>query len=288
MRILIYISIRSNSKPAVQFGGLLARSTQSSVTLLTVIESTRDLTAAHQALDASRLWIPHLSVDTSVRIGEEINGILEEIDRGNYDLVVLKARQAMQIKDFLSTKLGQRVARQAPISVLVVKQPQPQLKRILICTSGVDVADPVIATGSRLAQANQARVTLLHVTGAIPSMYTGLSKIEEHLPEILQTDTPMARHLRQAASVLAERNVEAELELRHGAVADEILLEAQKGNYDLIMLGDSRASANLAGWLMGDVTYHIINNAQCPVLVVRRHKNLSDKEITVESPPEGN
>ena len=278
MKILIYVSSRSNSKPAVLFGGLIARQTQSSVTLLAVIENARDLTVAHQALDTARLWIPNLSVDTSVRIGAEIKGILEEINRGNYDLVVLKARQAMQIKDFLTIKIGQRVARQAPISVLVIKRQQPQIKRILICTSGVDVADPVIAMGSWLAQANQARVTLLHVTGAIPSMYTGLPKIEEHLPDILQADTPMARHLRQAASVLAEKNVKAELELRHGVVASEILLEAQKGSYDLIMLGASRASANQTGWLMGDVTYQIINDAQCPVLVVRRCKSSTDTE----------
>ncbi len=280
MKILVYVSSRSNSKPAVLFGGMIARQTQSSVTLLTVIEDAHNLSRAHQTLDAARLWIPDLGVETSVRIGAEINGILEEINRGNYDLVVLKVRQAIQIKDFLTTKIGQRVARQAPISVLVIKRQQPQLRRILICTSGVDVADPVIAMGSWLAQAHQAKVTLLHVTGAVPSMYTGLQKIEEKLPEILQADTPMARHLRQAASVLAEKNVEAELELRHGAVANEILLEAQQGGYDLIMLGASRASTNLTGWLMGDVTYQIINNAQCPVLVVRRGKHLVESENT--------
>jgi nucleotide-binding universal stress UspA family protein len=100
-------------------------------------------------------------------------------------------------------------------------------------------------------------------------MYTGLDEVEEHLPELLQTDTPMAQHLRHAVDVVARRNVEAELELRHGAVSDEILQESKTGHYDLIVLGASKASTHFAGWLMGDVTAQVLKASRCPVLVVR-------------------
>ena len=278
MKILIFVSNQSNSKSAVMFGGLIARHTNSSVTLLTVIDESQNLRAAHQSLDTAGWWIPDLDVGTSIRIGMEINCILEEISNANYDLIILKARQAIHIKDFLRTKIGRRVARQSPISVLVVKNKQPKLNRILICTSGVNIADPVIEIGSWLAQSTSAKVTVLHVTGSIPSMYTGLDKIEEQLPEILQTDTPMARHLRQAVNLLVQGKIDAELELRHGSVSDEILIEAQTGNYDLIILGASKASTKLTGWLMGDITYQIINAARCPVLVVRKSKKQVEME----------
>jgi len=272
MKILIFVSSQSNSKSAVMFGGLVARQTHSSVTLLTVINDSQSLEIAHQSLDTAGGWISDLVVDTSIRIGTEINSILEEIKHGNYDLIILKARQAIQIKDFLKAKIGRRIAQQSPISVLVVKQEQSNLKRILICTSGADIADPVIEIGSWLAQSTSAQVTLLHVTGSIPAMYTGLDKIEEHLPEILQTETPMAQHLRQAVNLLVQEKIDAELELRHGSVADEILIEAQTGNYDLIILGSSKASTKLSGWLMGDITSQIINDTWCPVLVFRKTK----------------
>ena len=278
MKILIFVSSQSSSKSAVMFGGLIARQTQSSVTLLTVIDESQSLDAAHQVLDKAGWWIPELDTRTSIRFGTELDGILEEINSGNYDLVILKARQAIQIKDFLKTKIGRRVARQSPISVLVVKQKQPELNRILICTSGLEIADPVVGMGSWLAQSTLAKVTLLHVTGSIPSMYTGLDKIEEQLPEILQTDTPMARHLRHAVNMLVQEKVDAELELRHGAVSDEILIEARTGNYDLIVLGASKASTNLTGWLMGDITYQIISAARCPVLVVRKSKSQVERK----------
>lgn len=107
---------------------------------------------------------------------------------------------------------------------------QPCLERILICTSGLEVADPVIEMGARLARPAHARPTLLYVTIPIPTMYTGLSAIEEKLTDLLQTDTPVAQHL------------------RHAVVSEEILREAQTGNYDLIILGASQSSIKLTGW----------------------------------------
>jgi nucleotide-binding universal stress UspA family protein len=153
---------------------------------------------------------------------------------------------------------------------LVIKQKQAELNRILICTSGVDIADPVVEMGAWLAQSTQAKVTLLHVTGSIPSMYTGLDKIEEQLHEILESDTPMAQHFRHAVNILVQKNIDAELKLLHGSVSDEILHEALQGNYDLIVLGASKAFIEFAGWLLGDVAQQIVDQARCPVLVVRQ------------------
>jgi nucleotide-binding universal stress UspA family protein len=270
MKILIFVSSQLNSKSAVLFGGLIARSTNSSATLLTVIENEESLSIAQQTLDKAGWWIPDLNMPKAIRIGTEIDGILAEINGGSYDLVILKARQVTQFMDFFKTKIGQKVSQLAPISVLVVEKKQPELNRMLICTSGAYIADPVVEMGARLAAATQAKVTLLHVTGSIPSMYTGMDKIEEHLPEILKSDTPMAQHLRHAAELLAQRNIDAELELRHGAVPDEILQEAGTSHYDLIVLGASQASTHLAGWLMGDVTAQVLKTSRCPVLVVRK------------------
>jgi nucleotide-binding universal stress UspA family protein len=103
-------------------------------------------------------------------------------------------------------------------------------------------------------------------------MYTGLGTIEEHLPDMLQTVTPVARHLRQSVKLFVEKGIDARLELRHGSVVDEILAEARTGGYDLIIIGASRASTNLSGWLMGDVTRQILRAAPCPVLIARKSR----------------
>jgi len=275
MDILIFVSTHSNSKPAVSFGSLLAEKTQSSITLLAVIENSQEMNEAQKTIEKAKLWISGMDVQTSIRMGAEVNGIFEELNSRTYDLIILKARQELQFIDFLKSKIGRKVARFSPISVLVLKQSHTKLERILICTSGQENTEHVVAIGARLTQAAQAHATLLYVTDPIPSMYTGLTKMEETLPEILQTATPIAKSLQQGVKVLMHHQIDADLELRHGSVPEEILSEAHLGDFDLIVLGASKASVELSGRLLGDVAQRIVDQAQCPVLVVRKPEELT-------------
>lgn len=269
MKILVFVSSLSHSKTAILFAGLISRLTHSSVTLLGVYGDQKSLPATERLLTQADEFLPDVEIDTQLRRGISTEGILDEICSSNYDLVVLNTRQVRRLKDGYSEKIGRQKAEHPPLSVLVVKQEQPYLKRVLICTSGQDIADPVIEMGARITHAAQAQATLLYVTGPVPSMYTGLTQMEETLPDLLQTVTPVAQHLHHGAKILTNYRVEAELELRHGSITDEILREASLGNYDLIVLGASKASIELTGWMLGDVAQHIVDQAQCPVLVVR-------------------
>lgn len=270
MKILIFVSSISYSKPAILFGGLIARLTHSSVTLLAVSGEHKSLPAAERVLAYAGEFLPNVAVDTQLRSGSSAEGVLDEILSGSYDLVVLKAHQAHRLKDRWGKIVARRIAKQAPISVLVVKQEQPDLQRILICTSGQEISESVIEMGARITQSAQAQATLLYVAGPVPSMYTGLARMEETLPDLLQTVTPIALNLHKGANILMKYQVEAALELRHGSVPDEILLEATQGDYDLIILGASKVSIGLTGWLLGDVAQHIVDNGNCPVFVVRQ------------------
>ena len=126
----------------------------------------------------------------------------------------------------------------------------------------------MIREGAFWALAAGAQTTLLHVANPVPSMYTGLPAMEETLAELLQTDTPAARHLRRGAEVLDQLGVAAELKLRRGVAADEILREADEGDYDLIVIGKRSGAAWLNGLLVGDVARQIVDGAARPVLVV--------------------
>jgi nucleotide-binding universal stress UspA family protein len=129
------------------------------------------------------------------------------------------------------------------------------------------VSEPVIRVGGWLAEMADAHVTLLHVTSPVPSMYTGFDEIEETLPQLLQTDTPIARHLRLGAKILVQHQADAKLRLRHGIAADEILEETVELNCDLVVIGASGTAGRLSGLLMGNVTRQIVEHTPCAVLV---------------------
>jgi nucleotide-binding universal stress UspA family protein len=126
----------------------------------------------------------------------------------------------------------------------------------------------MVRLGGRLAQAAQADVTLLHIASPVPSMYTGLDGIEETLAELLQTDTPLARHLRWCAKKLASYGITADIKLRHGVVASEILREAQIGDYDMIVIGSRTLASRLGELVLDNVARQILKQTECPVLVV--------------------
>jgi nucleotide-binding universal stress UspA family protein len=269
MKILICVSDHDKSESAVLFGGMLARATQAEVTLFTTITEGHTIDNAPEVFEEALDWIPDLDVRTAIRVGSEADCILKEINTGDYDLLVLKSLQV--VRDTLFTKrIVHNIPKHSLKSVLVVKKRCSDLKRILICTCGKDIANPVIDFGIYLAQSTQAKATLLHVTNAAPSMYTGLKKFDEHLTDLLKTNTPVAQHLRNAAKLFKREKVDAQLKLRHGTVHQEILVEARSGDYDLIAVGGSKSAARLRGWVMGDVTQAIVRNAECSVLVVRQ------------------
>jgi nucleotide-binding universal stress UspA family protein len=141
--------------------------------------------------------------------------------------------------------------------------------RLVLWGASAPAGHMSVWAGAALACGAGAQVTLLHVVDALPSMYTGLERMEERLAELLQSDTDMARELRWAAQVLKAECEISELKLRRGIVADEILREGQAGDHDLIVLGSSRYPGGLVRVLMGDVTREVVSRAQRPVLVVR-------------------
>jgi nucleotide-binding universal stress UspA family protein len=69
-------------------------------------------------------------------------------------------------------------------------------------------------------------------------------------------------------AALDRLGVRALAEVRHGLVVDEILSQAKKGDYDLVVIGAYRGK----GWqriLLDDLAHKILVQLDRPVLVVR-------------------
>jgi nucleotide-binding universal stress UspA family protein len=205
-----------------------------------------------------------------IREGDPAGEILAEIEGGGHDLVILRPNEAPGLRRHFLGSVTTRVVRQAPCSVLVAKQARSRLKRILICSGGAEVAEVVIEAGARLAQAVEARATLLHVATPVPSMYTGLGEIDESLAQLLQTDTPIARNLRRGAEILDRHQVPAELKLRYGVVAEEIIRESVEGDYDLVLVGAKKGLVRVKRLMLGAMTTQVVEKSVQSVLVVRQ------------------
>jgi len=269
--ILNVVSQLPPDEKVIEISSAIAHLTQSTITLVQFISSEEDRPTGENVLHQTQKLLPDFPVETLLIKGKLVKRILAETHKGDYNLLIVDANIGANPNQRTLSAQARALVRRAPISVMVVRQSVSKMKRVLICTGGMQLSEPVIETGARLASAFGAEVSLLHVAG--PSMYTGLDEIEETLPELLSTETPIAQHLRSSAKVLDQHNVRSHLILRHGVLSDEILREVSLYDYDLIITGPPDSSLGFLRLFLGDVVEDVIRYTSCPFLVVKKPLN---------------
>lgn len=271
MRMLVCTIGSKQRKTTLRFALEVAKALAADTTLLGIIEKERELGELGQTLNkyGQKLAEYDLPVQIRVETGNAERVVMKEIEETTYDLVVLGALGGKRSRRLFPDSVGMRIIERAQTSVLVVKGDRPTLSRVLICTSGTEHGHLSVWAGAAVACGSGARVTVLHVVDAMPTMYAGLEMMEETLAELLQSETEKAKELKWAAQVVKAGCDVSDLKLRRGIAADEIIQEGRSGNYDLIVLGSSQHGGGLVRVLMGDLCREVVIRAQRPVLVVR-------------------
>jgi nucleotide-binding universal stress UspA family protein len=274
MHILIATDGSPHARQALEFASLLAAKANAQLTVLGVTEQPGGTQATQLGLEDARRLLSERGVECVLkrRDGHAAEEILRETEENQYDLLVMGARGRSRLTRFLMGSVSYRVLEHAQLPVLIVREARPQIERILVTVGGRPQSTPTICFGTELARKLGARATLLHVTNPIPQMYMGLDEMEETLPELLQTDTEEGRTLRRGVRLMQERDIDGDIELRHGLVEQEIILEAREQDVDLIVLGSSVQAGPLGRLLVGNITRRVIDGTKRPVLVVPGEK----------------
>ena len=272
MKVLICVSNLLVDEPGLVFGGKLARSLQADISLLHVISGKKEPAGQEKGdvlLSEARSILSDFPVKTILQWGDVVNQINKEAERGKYDMVVISVSKIGEGRQPTSS-VHRSLLKNLPCCLLVVKNPRAEIKKILICTGGFQLAESLMSVGADIASASSSEATLFHVAANVPTMYTGLKTIEETLQELLMTDTPVAKHLRRGAEILAESNLQAELKLRHGSAVYEIVREIDRENYDLVIIGASGANTMIKEWIFGNLTQDIVDAVGIPIMVVNQ------------------
>lgn len=252
---------------AVSLGGRLAAALGAETTLLV---AGKKEARVRRALEAAKSTLAAFGVypETLIRIGPALDSCLEQVQLGDYDLVVIGYRRRKALEKALNGCLATRVAQQACTSVLIVRRGRQDITRLLVGIGGEGYTAEVTEWAANIAAAVGAHVTLLHVESAPPLMYAGLAELQQTLAELLETDTATARALRQAAGILEQAGVQAEIKLAFGVTDREVLRTAQEGDHDLVILGSGWARSALEQLMLQNITHSILLHTRRPVLVV--------------------
>lgn len=282
MRILIYVGDSITDLPGIFLGEVIARRLNAEVTLLHI--ATKQGNKKHEKKEGQEILdqvvdtFEGLKVETRVRRGRVVEKLLEEVQEYHYDMVVITSSRIGGYPRKYA--VSREVLPKMPSCTLIVKNPKPEIKNILMLTGGLQISESMIEVGAKLARALNAKVTLMHVAANVPSMYTGLEVIEETLEEMLKTDTPIGKHLRRCARILDKNGVTSQLKLKHGEPVYEIVREVDREDYDFVIIGASGASTIFKEWFLRNVTKDVIDLVGLPIMVVNQAHppKISDEE----------
>lgn len=274
MRLLVTTGGSPHAGVALRLADQIARLAGITPTIITVIRQDKHYPRAVKTLEKARQML-HLDVPEAqlrIRVGHPAEEIIREAEEGRYDLIVVGERQHHDlVSRFLLGSTAERVVQHAPCPVIIAKGAATPLKRILLCDSGADQPTLLDRLTTRLADFIKADmdITVLHVMSQI-SAGPGIAgrQLRAGAEELIQEHSPEGELLERDVRLLQRIRVKSHPKIRHGLVVDEIVDEADCGDYDLLVIGAHRNE----GWqsfLLDDLSRQIIAHVNRPVLVVR-------------------
>lgn len=222
----------------------------------------------------------HLPIQCLLMEGLPGAEILEVVNDYQIDLVIIGTRGLSNVKRFLLGSTSDWVMREAPCSVLLVREKLSQVTmgktsaKILLATDGSSVALSTVQRLGLLRGKTPPKVTVTHVVkkpALLEGWYWGKGKAEfqqlaKHMLEKAEKDG--ARHLEEISHAVKKLDMKVETVLTKGDPAEEIVKIAERSKAKLIMVG-SKGFVGGKPVPLGGVVRKIARYAPCSVLLVR-------------------
>ncbi|MGI0092441.1 MAG: universal stress protein [Nitrososphaerales archaeon] len=194
------------------------------------------------------------------------NEILKFAKSGDYDLMVVGSRGLGGLKNLLLGSVSSKVAKEAKRSVLVVKtRIENVVPKIMLGYDGSEESKKALEFAEDLGKKlyNNARVDVVSVFNVpvSPEAYLGT--------EVDRWEKEMRQQLESAVARLRSDGLTSDGKvLDHTNVSGALAEAAEKGSYDLIVVG-SRGLGRLKSLFLGSVANGIANSAKTNILIVR-------------------
>jgi nucleotide-binding universal stress UspA family protein len=235
--------------------------------------SAQEEKAAYQHLDemAALLYEHGIPADVTVRRGSAAALILDQAEADGADLVLVGSHGKGAVERFLIGSVSERVARFADRSVLVARG--DRVTRALLAVDGTEASDHAIDAVTRLPLPAELSLTLLHVIpeeAPAPPVSLIPSQEYEKLVDKYETErrTRAGKIADRAEQRLRAAGRVAEVRIRGGNPAEQILAAARETGTELLIVGSANRSG-LGRLFLGSVSSRVLSHAPCSVLVAR-------------------
>ncbi len=255
---------------ALTYGAWLAQVVHLPVTLLGIVEAPASHRTVEEALHESRAQLEAQGIANTIirREGRARDVIPREAKPGQH-LVVLGPLGRPLWRQWLRGRSARRLMPHLSVPLLFAPTAHCQLDSILVTTGALEHAASLERCALHLARKVGATLIILHVITKTSYSYPTADEIEARRDDFLQANVPQARNLRALLEEARAMGVTASFEMRHGTIVREIIDEARRGQYDLVVMGSKHSSSALRGLALPDVTAEVMASLEVPVLSVQ-------------------
>jgi len=215
--------------------------------------------------------------DARVLEGEPREELMRLAETERADLLVVGARGLGAVRRLLLGSVSLAMARHAPCPVLVVKGFPAGLETVIAAVDGSPHAFEAVRYLASLGLAHASRVLVVGVAEAIRwpkgSPVALSAQVRQATRELRERRrAEMEQALEQAAAHLRERAIAVEAVLLAGRPAEKIAETARARGAALVVVG-ARGLEGMMRLAIGSVSEAVLNDAPCPVLVVRAERH---------------
>lgn len=224
--------------------------------------------SAHVALSQAAT-APRTQFRTILAHGPLASTVVKHARRLKTDLIIMGSRGLSDIQGFLLGSVSRQVASTAACSVLVVKQPMPQLLHVALA---VDDSKPSRAAAKFLRSRilpESATVTILTSVESpvtdFAARYLSDSQLAELKRPVMERATALVDRLR-GEFIKEGFSVVTQVQMNH--VIDTIVKHVEVNHDQLLVIG-SRDLTKSERLHLGSVSESLLRHAPCSVLIVR-------------------
>lgn len=234
-----------------------------------------------------RRSLPGVPISSQVMPGSAYECIMETIEGGGYDLVVMGTHGYTGIKHFLLGSVTQRVVRHSDIPVMTIRHDGSEedereitLKRILVPVDFSSGSRAAFELARYLAKRLDAALDVVHVYYTPKGDYGRmLVKVPADqgmraLGEVVETQA--RAELDAFIGQIDDGSYPIQVRLTHGKPYARIISLVEEQAHDLVVIG-THGRTGLSRLVMGSVTEKVVRFAPCPV-VTTHAPELTDDE----------
>jgi nucleotide-binding universal stress UspA family protein len=270
IQLLLCTNGHPATRPALEMGMRLAAALHARVILLGILEkeSARKAMDACLAETAAGLQEEGLEHQVWREAGQAAEVIARCTQRGHL-LTVAGPMGRSVLRRAIHGRSFRRLLAMVESPILYVPVLRWPVQRLLVCLGGLGYATGIEHLSLSLAKVLKAQVTVMHVVEPVTLDYPTSRQVHDHWQDILKTDTPQGKNLRQAMQELESAGIKAEFRVRHGSIIHEVLDEIKDQSYQMVGMGSQYSTHSLRHLYLPNVTAEVAETASCPILTAR-------------------